>query len=101
MISFYHRFQVKKRNFDGNWYKQTNANNLDNMSLTVEGFIEKYFVFRLSRITYPRPNILEYRLVLYSLVVPLNDEEFLSGLRDLLLMASNWPEKQVKFKSSV
>ena len=96
MISFNHRFQVEKRNFDGNWYKQTNANNLDNKSLTVEGFIEKYFVLE-----YHRSNILEYRLVLYPLVVPLNDEEFLSGLRDLLLMASNWPEKHVKLNEFV
>ena len=29
------------RNFGGNWYKQTNANDLDHMTSAVKGFNEK------------------------------------------------------------
>ena len=41
MISYVRSFQVQKRNFGGNWYKQTNANDLDHMTSAVKGFIEK------------------------------------------------------------
>ena len=48
------------------------------------------------------PGVAGYRLHLNPpIVYPLNDEDFLSRLRDLLLAASNLPEKSVKFNSSV
>ena len=41
--TFYHHFQIAKRNFDGNWYKQTIANSNDELSLPVEGSNNHFF----------------------------------------------------------